>query len=160
MTAVDENTAVQGEETAENEVVPAADAGETRSRAESLLATRKEKMDALFSEGRKYEIVKEIHLDGDQRFETPFGNKGRHGFHLKRTDGPAVLVEGVDDSRGFIVGATMLEQVAKEYGAVEVPEKQRKRRTKEQKAADDAREAEEKAAAAAAAEQAGEPASE
>jgi hypothetical protein len=117
-------------ETAETEIVPTSDteAAAPKDRAASLLATRKQKMDELFS-GKRFEIVQEIHLEGDQRFETPFGNKGRHGFHLRP--------EGTTD-KGFIVGATMLEQIASEYGAGTLPAKERKRRTKEQKAADDA----------------------
>jgi hypothetical protein len=116
-----------------------AEAPETpKDRAASLQATRQQKMDELFR-GKKYEIFKEVHLEGDNRFETPFGNKGRHGFALREVGNP--------DNK-FIVGATMLQQVAEQYGAVEVPAKDRKRRTKEQKAADDAKAAEEKAAAA------------
>jgi hypothetical protein len=91
--------------------------------------TRKEKLDALF-EGAHYEVLKAIHLDGDQRFVTPLGNKGRNGFALKET--------GVEPGteRKFIIGASLLAKVAAEYGAVEVPAKKRTRRTKAQMAAD------------------------
>jgi len=121
---------------------------ETKDRAASLLATRQAKMDLLFK-GQHYDVIKEIHLEGDQRFQTPFGNKGRHGYALRLTEGStpaegAAAAAGGDGSQ-FVVGDTMLEQIAKEYGAVEVPAKERKRRTKEQKAADDAAAAEAKA---------------
>lgn len=56
--------------------------------------TRTEKMDELFK-GKKYDILKEVHLEGEDRFQTPFGNKGRHGF---------VLQEKGTDNR-FIVGS-------------------------------------------------------
>jgi hypothetical protein len=99
--------------------------------------TRQEQKDELFK-GKKYTILKEVHLEGDERFQTPFGNKGRHGY---------VLEEVGNTSNRFIVGASMLTQIAAEYGAVTVPVKDRKRRTKEQKAADDAAAAAAKAAA-------------
>jgi hypothetical protein len=110
---------------------------EKRTRAEALLATHRQKMDELFS-GKKYEIVKEVHLNEGQHFQTPFGNKGRHGFALREVS---------DHKNHFTVGASVLRKAAEEYGAVELPTAPpRKRRTKEQKAADDARLAAERAA--------------
>jgi len=120
---------------------------EKKDRAASLAETRKAKMDALFY-GQKYDILKEIKLEGDDRFETPFGNKGRNGFALKLSTGYTAR-DGQPDK--FVIGETMLRQVSEQYGAVEVPVKERKRRTKEQKAADDAQKAAEKAAKASAA---------
>lgn len=125
-------------------------ANEPKNRVQSLLETRQGKMDALFK-GKKYKIAKEIKLEGEDRFVTPFGNKGRNGFALQLVSGePAVIDDKKLDK--FIIGETMLKQVHTEYDAIEggLPEKPRKRRTKEQKAADDAKAAEEKAAKAAA----------
>lgn len=114
------------------ETTPAPQAGDyapKKDRAASLLATRKAKMDEFFK-GKKFTIAKEVHLDADKDpFVTPFGNKGRHGY---------VLVEVDNAANKFIIGETMLRQVAADYDAVEMPVKARKRRTKEQKAADDA----------------------
>lgn len=107
------------------------------TRGESLLATREAKFKELF-EGKKFDVKGEIHLEGEQRFQTPFGNKGRHGF---------VLVEVGNPTNKFIVGETTLREAAEKFGAVEVPVKERKRRTKEQKAADDAADAAAKAEA-------------
>lgn len=117
-----------------------------KDRTASLLATRQEKMDTLFK-GKKYKIAKEIHLEGDERFVTPFGHKGRNGYALVLESGePAVIDDKKLDK--FVVGETMLKEIAEKYQAVEVPVKERKRRTKEQKAADDAKAAEENAEAA------------
>lgn len=106
-----------------------------KDRAAALLANRQAKMDELYK-GQRYKIIKEIHMEGDERFQTPFGNKGRHGFAL----------ENESTGERHVVGASMLQLIADTYGAVDVPAKERKRRTKEQKAEDDAREAEAKEA--------------
>lgn len=63
-------------------------------------------------EGRKYRIVKEINLPPDQRFRTPFGNQGRHGYGLVEVGNP--------DHR-FVVGVAVLRQAAERYGSVELP---------------------------------------
>jgi len=118
-----------------------------KDRAASLQASRQVKMDALFKD-KKYKILKEVHLKDDERFQTPFGNKGRNGYALQLEDGQEPS-EGMPAK--FVIGETMLAQIARDYQAVEVPAKERKRRTKEQKAADDAAAAKAKAEAAAAA---------
>lgn len=125
---------------------PVAEASAGRGAA--LQATRTAKLNKLFSEGRTYTFVRQIDLDEGNTFTTPFGNKGRHGFHIRRTGGPAVE-EGVipievgSDEKGFIVGESMLKQIGEQYSEIQnVPVKERKRRTKEQKAADDAAAAE------------------
>jgi len=113
-----------------------------RSRAEALLETRDQKLKELFA-GKKFEIVKKVDLDEGQFFQTPLGNKGRHGYALREVGNPG---------NHFTVGESVLRTAAAEFQAVELPpEPPRKRRTKEQKAADDAREAAEKAAAEASA---------
>lgn len=114
---------------------PADAAATAKDRAASMLASRQVKLDELFK-GKKFTITREIHLEGDERFETPFGNKGRHGFALQEVGNPA---------NEFIVGESMLALVARDYQAVEVPVKERKRRTKDQKEADDIVEAAAKA---------------
>jgi len=111
----------------------------TKDRAANLAKTREAKFVELF-EGRHYEIIKEIHLEGEKRFETPFGNKGRNGF--------ALLEKGQSDQKKAIfVGETVLRKAADRFGSVDVPVRERKRRTAEQKAADDAAKAAEKAKA-------------
>lgn len=93
-----------------------------RTRGEALAVTRKAKFDEYFLD-KKYSIIGEVHLDKDpetgkqQVFQTPFGNKGRHGFVLQE--------EGTDNK--VVVGATVLRKAAKEYGAVELPEKRTRR---------------------------------
>lgn len=91
---------------------------EMKNRSASLAANRKAKMDELF-EGKKFTILQEIHLNGDERFVTPFGNKGRNGFAISEDGNP---------SNRFIIGATVLKQVAAEYGAVTLPEPKRKKK--------------------------------
>lgn len=105
-----------------------------KDRAASLAATRQAKFDELFK-GRHYKIVKVIALQGEQRFQTPFGNKGRNGFALIPDDRSFTSV-AEEKAAAIFVGATVLAKAAADYGAVEVPEKVRKRRTSEQKAAD------------------------
>lgn len=101
------------------------------SRSDSLAATRKAKMDELYL-GQHYKIEAEIRLTEGRKFTTPFGNQGKNGFLLKNVDESA---EG--EKRTHIIGASVLEQVAETYQAVELPVKSRKRRTTEQKAADE-----------------------
>ena len=100
------------------------------ARGEALYAAHQEKVREAF-QGKKFKILKEVHLEEDQRFETLFGNKGRHGVILEEVGNP--------DNR-LIVGNTILRRVADEYGSVELPPEaqKRKRRTKAQKAEDDA----------------------
>jgi hypothetical protein len=106
---------------------------DAKARGEVLAETRRKKMEALFGDGRKYEVVKEVHVpEGEPRFSTPFGNKGLHGFHIRQIGGPEVT--GIEDldPRGFIVGKTVLQKVADEYNAVALPpRKRRKRKTDE-----------------------------
>jgi hypothetical protein len=101
------------------------------SRSDSLAATRKAKMDELYL-GQHYKIEAEIRLTEGRKFTTPFGNQGKNGFLLKNVDESA---EG--EKRTHIIGASVLEQVAETYKAVELPVRARKRRTTEQKAADE-----------------------
>ena len=102
-----------------DEVAPEAEADTTAAkRARALLATRKLKMDQLFA-GRRFKIVQVVSLGGEDRFVTPFGNKGRRGY---------VLAEEGNPGNSFYVGETVLGQAAREYDAVELPEKRRRRR--------------------------------
>lgn len=78
------------------------------TRGASLLATRKQKMDELFA-GKSFDIVEEVHLEGEDRFVTPFGNKGRNGFMLAEVGNP---------NNTFIIGETMLKQVETDYKAI------------------------------------------
>lgn len=64
-------------------------------------------------EGRKYVIIKEVNLPPDQRFRTPFGNTGRHGYGLAEVDNP---------ENRFMVGVAVLKQAAERFGSVELPE--------------------------------------
>lgn len=103
--------------------------GSRTTRGEALYAAHQEKVREAF-EGKHFTVLKEVHLDEDQRFETAFGNKGRHGVILQEDGNP--------DNK-IIVGATILRRIASEYGAVDLPPEtqKRKRRTKAQKQADD-----------------------
>lgn len=104
-------------------------------RGEALYNAHKEKLREAF-EGTKWKVLKEVHLDEDQRFETQFGNKGRHG----------VILENVETGEKTIVGNTVLRRIARDYGAVDLPPEtqRRKRRTKAEKAADDAAKAQQR----------------
>jgi hypothetical protein len=108
-------------------------ASDAVSRETKLAKTRAAKMSELFRH-KKYLILGEIHLGNDEQFQTPFGNRGRHGFVLsEQTTGKKI-----------VVGETMLRNAASMYDAVVglPPEKpKRHRRTKAQKAAEDAQKA-------------------
>jgi len=96
-------------------------------RGAALQEAREQKMKEAF-EGQKFVIEREVHMPEGQVFQTPFGNKGRHGYVLKN----------VATGQLTVVGATVLKRISELYDAVELPEPKRKRRTKAQKAADDA----------------------
>jgi hypothetical protein len=104
-----------------------------KDRAASLAARSQEKFDELFK-GRHYKIVKVIKLEGEQRFQTPFGNKGRNGFALIPDD-RSFASDKEAKAAAIFVGETVLRKAAAQYGAVEVPVKERKRRTSEEVAA-------------------------
>ena len=108
---------------------------ERSTRGEALYAAHNEKVRAFF-EGQKFKILKEVHLGEDEKFATPFGNKGRHG----------VIIENLETGKRDVVGWTILRRAAAQYGSVDLPPEQqkRKRRSKAEKAADDARKAAEK----------------
>lgn len=103
------------------------------SRETKMAKTRAAKMEALFKD-KHYRILGEIHLEPDEQFQTPFGNRGRHGYVLKAED----------TGKKIMVGETILRKAAALYGGIEglPPEKpKRSRRTKAQKAAEDAQKA-------------------
>jgi hypothetical protein len=51
------------------------------------------KLDAQFT-GKKWHIVREIHLPEDQRFQTMFGHQGRHGYILREASTGEEIVVG------------------------------------------------------------------
>ncbi len=82
-----------------------------RKRASAQL--REAKQDRLdeFFRGRKFDIVREVHLDEDHVFKTRFGNLGRHGYVLK------------DRATGeeLVVGRTLLRLIHDRYLGVNLP---------------------------------------
>lgn len=82
-------------------------------RGAHLAALLTAKLDKFFK-GRKYTVRREVHLKKNERFVTPFGNKGRHGFILDET--------GAVPPHRMVVGESVLRRVAEEYGSVELPE--------------------------------------
>jgi hypothetical protein len=81
-------------------------------------ATRKARADELFS-GRKFEVISEETFDNSMT--TPLGYKVKKGYKLRSVDGKEGLQE-------FIVGKTLLNQIADEYNAVDKPEPKRRGR--------------------------------
>lgn len=128
MTA-DTVTAPEADAEAPAEATEPSEAGVDRG--QRLTETRKAKMDALY-QGQHYRVEAVIALTEGRKFVTPFGNKGSHGFLLKNDN-----AEATGEQKSHIIGASVLQQVAETYGAVELPAKARKRRTAEEKAADD-----------------------
>jgi len=87
-------------------------AGGKTDRGAHLSELHEAKMAKLFKD-RKYTVHREVHLEGNQRFVTPFGNKGRHGFILDEV--------GATPPHRMVIGESMLRRVAEEYGSVELP---------------------------------------
>lgn len=122
--------------------VPTAEAQAELSRQNKMAHTRLRKMQELF-EHRKYAILGEIRLEEDEQFQTPFGNRGRHGYVLQE------LVEGRPTSHKIVVGHTILHKASVLYDAIEGmdPAKpKRTRRTRQEVAEERARKAAEAAA--------------
>jgi hypothetical protein len=103
-------------------------------RQAQLLAHRRAKLDKAFK-GKRYTIVKKVKLEGNDRFVTPLGHKGKTGVILEEVGNPANKI---------IVGAVVLRVAADEYGAVDLP--RRRMRTAEEVAAAAAAKAAAKAA--------------
>lgn len=85
-------------------------------RGSKLAANRKAVLDKLFTD-RKYVVKGEVHLGPDENgaqqvFQTPLGNKGRHGY----------VLEEVGTGERVVFGKTMILRIAEEYGAFELPE--------------------------------------
>lgn len=87
-----------------------------RTRGESLRVTKNRKLDETFK-GRKFEIVREIHLASDQVFQTRFGNKARHGY----------VIRDVETGEEMVVGNNLLRLINQRYQAVELPVRRRGR---------------------------------
>lgn len=97
-------------------------------REESLAAARAARMEKYFGGGKTYRVDRAVDLPEGQVFQTPFGNKGRHGFILVRTEnGQDVLREdGKPDACVF--GITVIRNAAETYpGSVEVPSVSKKK---------------------------------
>ncbi len=75
------------------EPAPAAGVMIARKRTtKALRAAQQDKFDAAFR-GRKFDIVREVHLPEGQVFKTQFGNYGRRGFILRdRATGEEIVV--------------------------------------------------------------------
>lgn len=77
--------------------------------------TRRAKLDAAFK-GKKFVILREIHLEDDERFETPFGQLARHGYALQEVG---------NEENKMLVGIGVLRRAAYDYQAVELPPQRR-----------------------------------
>lgn len=72
---------------------------------------RQQKLDDLFK-GKKFVILKEVRLNEDERFRTPLGHTGRHGWIVQEISNP--------DNK-FIVGFSLLQAMHDTYDAVDLP---------------------------------------
>lgn len=93
------------------EAVPA----EKTPKGQVLADAHAAKMREVF-QGKVYKILREVHLKENERFQTPFGNKGRHGFLLEPVDD-----QGNPNGNRIVVGRAVLERAASEFKAVELP---------------------------------------
>lgn len=83
-------------------------------RGEALKATRQRKLDEAFA-GRAFEVVAEVNLPPGQVFQTPFGNKGRHGY----------IIRDRETGDRMVVGKQVLRILHDQYQAVALPQKRR-----------------------------------
>ena len=90
----------------------------------NLSRVNREKMERLYRD-RRYTIAREVHLEDPQRFRTPFGHLGKHGYVLVSTDQAVLDDPDAGETARHIVGATLLNRIAREYGAVQAPPKRR-----------------------------------
>ncbi len=81
-----------------------------RSRGENVRATRKRKLDETFH-GKRFRIVREVHLPFGQVYQTIFGNKGRHGY----------VIENVATGEQLVVGLALLRLIHDHYEGVDLP---------------------------------------
>jgi len=94
---------------------------EWRSRGESLRANKRRKCDAAF-QGKRFEIVREIHLEPDENgnprvFYNPFGQPCRHGYVLRN----------LETGEKIAVGGDLLKVIAQDYHGVELLRRRRGR---------------------------------
>jgi hypothetical protein len=106
------------------------DAFTFRTRAESLRASKRRRLDDAFR-GRKWEIVHEIRLpraapgEHQQMFRTEFGQWGRHGY----------VIRDVESGKQIVVGNGLLKIIAQRYQGVTLPVRRRGRPPKNRTAA-------------------------
>lgn len=88
----------------------------TEATAKATRQTRAEKLAELFGPPHDFEVVGEVHLEPGETFQTALGHKGRHGFHIR------------DKNTGEeqIVGATLIQKIADDFGTIVVPPKPEK----------------------------------
>lgn len=112
---------------------PVAEVDQTQ-RVEKLLATQTAKLDGLF-EGRRFQIIKDVtpsflESKGRDKMQTPLGNRGRNGYLVMLVDGPEIdpgpyaddtIHRDKQGRQWFFVGATVLNTMASDYGAVDLP---------------------------------------
>lgn len=80
-------------------------------------ATRQARMDELFKD-RQYRLVESKSFDEPK--ETPLGYTVKHGY----------VVESVDGEQKFVVGKSLLNILANEYHAIDLPPAKRRGRPK------------------------------
>lgn len=66
--------------------------------------------------GKKFKIVKEVHLPPGQVFTTEFGHPARHGY----------IIEDLDTGHRKVVTRTLLTMIAARYQGVELPDRRRR----------------------------------
>ncbi len=90
--------------------------GETLSQRQARLRQAKlRRFDEEF-QGKKFEVVREVHLPHGQVFVTKFGNKGRHGW----------VIRNRDTGEEMVVGDTVLKLIHDRYLGVTLPKRRRR----------------------------------
>lgn len=134
-----------------------ADAGdntdaEKADRSATMKANRAKKLDKLFADGRKYQIVKKVKATSGVKHPTPLGNNAAAGFLMIQVEGPMpVDWQGDPERVRFFLGTTAVNEAAENYGAItngdEFLKARKPRKSKEEReAADSAKKAEFRAA--------------
>src|ERR1700759_4025429 len=91
-------------------------------RGAKLRASRAQRMEDYFGGGKTYRVDRPVDLPEGQVFQTPFGNKGRHGYILVRQENGQDVVKEDGKPDACVFGITVIRKAAEMYpGAVEVP---------------------------------------
>jgi hypothetical protein len=81
----------------------------------------RDKRIATFFEGRHFDYVEDVTLEGDDRYTDPSGNKGKSGHKIRLTSGDAPETPAAYEDGVWIVGPASLRRAA-ELNSITIPD--------------------------------------